>query len=259
MELLTGKTAVVTGATRGIGKAIAFRLAALGANVTVNGYQAALVSAVESEMKQQGMNVLGFAADVASKEQVERMMEATAATFGGIDILIANAGVTDIGPIEEISEERWDRIMNINAKGVFLTCQAVLPYMRKRGGGSIVTIGSDAALEGMKYLVPYSASKFAVRGITQALAKEVGKDGIRVNCICPGIIDTDMWEVTDRDLGKILGLKKGETFNLYSSNALLGRAGVPDDIADVAAFLVSDQAKYMTGTSIPVGGGTSLN
>mgnify|MGYP000854470858 CR=1 FL=1 len=258
--MLHGKTAIVTGATRGIGKAIACRLAELGANVVVNGRNRELAEQIVADLTKQGRRAIACVADVGVRDEARRMVEQAAETFGGVDILVANAGVTDIGRCEDITEERLNRILDINVKGVFWCCQAVIPHMRQKKKGTIITIGSDAALEGMKYLAPYSASKFAVRGMTQALAKELGEDGITVNCVCPGIIDTDMWDVTDRDLGRLLGLGPGETFRKYvSENVLLGRAGKPEDIADAVAFLVSDQGGYITGASIPVGGGTSLN
>lgn len=258
-ERLDGLVALVTGSTKGIGEAIAHRLAAEGASVAVNGRKQQDAEDVAEAIRGEGGEAVGVGADVSQVSEVQKLFDRTREAFGPVDVVVANAGVSHTGAIYDIDVETWDRLMAVNARGMFLTLKQAADRMIQRKEGKIITIGSDAAFEGMKYHLPYSASKFAVRGLTQGLAKELGEHGINVNCICPGIIDTDMWhEVSDPGLARYLGLEEGEAFEKFADTAALGRPGQPEDIAPVAAFLASEEADFITGASIPVGGGTSF-
>lgn len=242
--LLKEKVVVLTGATKGIGKGMALKAAEEGAKVVASGPEPDLVAAIEKEFQDKGYEGIGVLCDVRKKEEVENLMKKAVEKYGRIDALVANAGITDMCRFEDMDEERWDRMISINLKGVYLANHAVLPYLKKNGGGKIVNTGSDCALEGWEFLSSYSAAKFGVRGLTQALAKELGKYNINVNCVCPGIIDTDMWDKTDKLLCELKGLKRGEAWKQAVENIPLGRGGKPEDVAKGVVFLLSEYADY---------------
>lgn len=257
--LLKDKVVVITGSTKGIGKGIALKVGEEGGKVVASGFEPELITALEKEFKELGYDGIAVLCDVRKKSDVENLMKKAVEKYGRIDALVANAGITDMCNFEDMDEERWDRMISINLKGVYLADYAVLPYLKKNGGGKIVNTGSDCALEGWEYLSSYSAAKMGVRGLTQSLAKEFGKYNITVNCVCPGIIDTDIWQTTDELLCKLKGLKPGEAWEQAVEKIPLGRGGKPEDIGNGVVMLLSKYADYITGCSLPVGGGSQIH
>lgn len=257
---LRGKVAIVTGAGRGIGRGIALRLAQDGADVVVNDIQSDLANQVCEEIEVLGRKSRSIVADVSSGKEVYAMVEQVVGEFGKVDIMVANAGIAQVKQAIELTEEDWDKVFAVNAKGVFLSAQAAARQMIKQKGGKIINCASIAGHSGFALLSHYSATKFAVVGFTQALAKELGQHGITVNAYCPGIVGTDMWDLIDEKMGEYLGLPKGETLKKYSELITLGgRVETPEDVACLVSYLASSDADYMTGQSINICGGVVMN
>jgi meso-butanediol dehydrogenase/(S,S)-butanediol dehydrogenase/diacetyl reductase len=257
---LEGKVAVITGASRGIGAAIAQRLAAEGAAVALSANEARVAEAAEA-IKAAGGRALGVIADVTDKADVTRLFSEAEAAFGRIDIAVQNAGVITIARIEAMTEAEWDRVLAVNTKGVFLCCQEAIARIRRHGeGGRLINTASGQARQGFVFTPHYAASKFGVIGITQSLAKEVAAEGITVNAFCPGIIDTDMWAYNDAAWGKLLGdYKPGALMAEWVRNIPMKRAGTPADVAGLVAFLAGPDAAYITGQTINVDGGLIMS
>ncbi len=252
---LEDKVALVTGAGQGIGCAIALRLAREGADVAVNDASPVNLSQVARQVESLGRRSLELVADVSSSEQVTDMFEQLLTHFGRLDVLVNNAGIGTVQPLLEFTEADWDREFDINVKGVFLCSTAAAQQMIDQGEGKIINAASVAGIRAAPYIVPYCASKAAVILLTQGLALELAPHGIRVNAYAPGIIDTPMTENTNRALAFHQGLSVEEIAQQRLGKIPLGRLGVPDDIAEVVAFLASDASDYITGQCIPVGGG----
>lgn len=252
--LLAGRRALVTGAGGGIGAAIARALAAAGAAVAVTDLDAAAAGVVAAEI-----GGLGLALDVTDAAATEAALDAAEAALGPLDLLCANAGVSTMGRVQDLTERDWDFNMAVNAKGVFLSNRAVLRRWLPRGTrGTIVNTASLAAKVGAPLLAHYSASKFAVVGFTQALAREVAPAGIRANCVCPGFVRTAMqarevqWEAALR------GLTPEQVVADYVAQTPLGRLEEPEDVAGVVVFLHSELARFMTGQAVNVTGGVYM-
>ena len=182
--------------------------------------------------------------------------------FGGVDVSVQNAGIITIAKVEDLTEAEWDATMEVNTKGVFLCCQAAIAAMRRRGqGGRLISTASGQARDGFIYTPHYAASKFGVVGLTQSLAKEVALEGITVNAICPGIIETDMWDYNDKVWGEMLGeYGPGELMASWvDGNVPMKRAGTGADVAGLVAFLASEDAGYITGQTINVDGGLIMS
>ena len=255
-----GKTVVVTGASRGIGAAIARRFASEGASLVVSANEAR-VEEVAAAIRESGRQATAFIGDVTDKASVAALYDAAEARFGRVDVSIQNAGVITIARIEDMTEAEWDKVMDVNTKGVFLCCQEAIRRIRRHGqGGRLISTASGQARQGFIYTPHYAASKFGVVGITQSLAKEVAKEGITVNAFCPGIIETEMWAYNDTAWGKLLGnYKPGELMAEWVRNIPMARAGTGEDVAGLVAFLASADAAYITGQTVNVDGGLIMS
>ena len=247
MGLLTGKTALVTGATRGIGRAIALKFAAEGADVafTYRSQHEAAQSLIE-EIQALGVRAKAYASDAASYEDAHTVVEDVKAEFGRIDILVNNAGVTRDGLMMRMDEAQWDTVLDNNLKSAFNFIHACTPVMARQRGGSIISMSSVVGLAGNAGQCNYAASKAGLVGLTKSIAKEMGSRGIRANCIAPGFIATDMTSAVSEDMRKE-----------WEKQIPLRRSGTPEDVANVALFLASDLSSYVTGQVISCCGGMS--
>ncbi|MER6975372.1 acetoin reductase [Nocardioides sp. NPDC000445] len=256
------RVALVTGAAQGIGKGIALRLAADGLDVAVNdiGANGDQLKALTEEIESMGRRSTAIEADVADPEAVQAMMEQVAADLGRLDVAVANAGIADVKPMLETTPEEFDHLMSINLRGVYLCYTAAAKQMIKQGsGGKIIGAASIVAYRPFPLLGPYSASKWAVRGLTQAAAMEWAQHGITVNAYCPGIVGTSMWDHIDEELAKHEGLRKGAAIAKYSELIHLGRVSVPEDVAGFVSYLAAEDSDYMTGQSVMIDGGIQFS
>jgi len=256
---LEGRIAIVTGAGRGIGRATALELARLGAHVVVAELDAASAEQTAALVVKAGRKAHVVQTDVTTRASLKTMVEQTLATFGQIDILVNNAGIYRAAANLDVTEEHWDAIMTINAKAVFFASQAALPAMIARKQGAIVNLASMAGKVGSKTNLPYNASKAAVVSMTKSMALAHAEHGIRVNCVCPGFVETDMWTQVSREQAALLGMTT-EEFNRQRKAAVpLGRMERAEDVAQVIGFLASDRAGYMTGQALSVDGGLVMH
>jgi meso-butanediol dehydrogenase/(S,S)-butanediol dehydrogenase/diacetyl reductase len=256
---MMSRTAIVTGAGRGIGRGIALRLAKDGLDVAVNDVNSENVKKVAQEIESLGRKSLAIVADVAKEAEVYSMVDQVVGKFGKLDVMVANAGIANIKWAIEMSAAEWDQIFAVNCRGTFLCDQAAAKQMIKQKGGKIINCASIAAHAGFSLLSSYSATKFAVRGFTQALAKELGSYGITVNAYCPGIVGTDMWDLIDEKMGPYLNLAKGEVLKEYTKLITMGRVQLPEDVANFVSYLASPDSDYMTGQSVMIDGGIVMN
>jgi meso-butanediol dehydrogenase/(S,S)-butanediol dehydrogenase/diacetyl reductase len=253
---IVGKVALVTGAGQGIGRAIALRLARDGADVALVDINATKISQVAEEISGLGRKATVFVADVSQLDQVVAAVEHTYSALGGFDIIVNNAGVAQVESLLEVTPEQVDRILKINVQGVLWGIQAAGKKFKSLGqGGKIINACSIAGHEGFALLGVYSATKFAVRALTQAAAKELASDGITVNAYCPGVVGTDMWVEIDQRMADITGAPVGATYQKYVGGIALGRAETPDDVAGFVSYLAGPDADYMTGQAPLIDGG----
>lgn len=241
---LEGKVAVITGGSRGIGRAIAMRLSAEGAKVAICGRNLAAAEEVVAEIEATGATGMAVAADVSRESDAEALIQASIKRFGRLDILVNNAGITRDGLLVRMKEEDWDAVLDVNLKGAFFTTRSALRPMLRARGGRIVNISSIAGTMGIPGQANYSAAKAGLIGFTKAVAKEVASRSITVNAVAPGFIETEMTAVLSEDRKKI-----------YLSQIPLGRFGDPTEVAALVSFLVSEAAGYITGQVITIDGG----
>ncbi len=245
MGLLSGKVALITGASRGIGKAVALRFAAEGADIafTARTINEALISEIEAL----GVKCKGYASNAGSFEQAHSTVEQVVSDFGRIDILVNNAGITRDKLMMRMSEADWDEVLTVNLKSSFNYIHALAPIMARQRGGSIINMSSVVGVSGNAGQCNYSASKAGMIGLTKSIAKELGPRGVRANAIAPGFIETDMTDALSEEL-------RAE----WVKQLPLRRAGSPDDVAGVALFLASDMSQYVTGQVIHCCGGMNM-
>ncbi len=256
---LQGQVAIVTGAGRGIGRSTALELARMGADIVVAELDRANAERTAGELRDLGRRALVVPTDVTSRAQVGAMVEQARTEFGRIDVLVNNAGIYRTAPPLEVTEEHWDAIMNINAKGVFFVTQAVLPTMIAQQRGVIVNLASMAGKIGNRDSLPYCASKAAVISMTKSFALAHAADRVRVNCVCPGFVETDMWTRLARDRAVLLN-QSPEEFNRQAVQRVpLGRMERPEDVANLIGFLVSPRSEYMTGQALSIDGGLVMH
>ncbi len=248
MKLLEGKTALVTGASRGIGKAIALKLAEQGANVAItNSREDEAGQAVADEITALGVKGKRYVSDASNFADAHKVVEAVKEDFGRIDILVNNAGITKDGLMMRMSEEQWDAVINVNLKSAFNFIHAVTPIMMRQKSGSIINMSSVVGVSGNAGQANYAASKAGMIGLAKSMAKELGSRGIRVNTITPGFIATDMTEALSE-----------EVRTEWAKQIPLRRAGEAEDVANATIFLASDMSAYVTGQVINVCGGMNM-
>ncbi|TKD43686.1 SDR family NAD(P)-dependent oxidoreductase [Azotobacter chroococcum] len=256
---LSGKVALVTGAGRGLGQGIALSLARAGADVAVADLDPAGAEETAAQVRALGRRSLALAVDVARQDSVQAMVAKIVEGFGRLDVAVNNAGVIGIHKVGELTVEEWDRVLNVNARGVFLCCQAELEPMRAQRWGRIVNVASIAGKVGFPDLSHYCASKFAVVGFSNALAKEVAREGITVNALCPGIVGTGMWR-GEQGLAtrwRQAGESEAQSWERHQASLLpQGEAQTAEDMGQLAVYLAC--APHVTGQAIAVDGGFSL-
>lgn len=256
MKRIENKVALITGAAQGIGRAIALRLANDGADIAIVDLNEEKMDQVAKEVREIGRKATTFKADVSDRDQVFAAVDHTENELGGFDIMVNNAGIVQVKPLAEVSVEELKKIFEINVFGVLWGVQAASKKFKERGQkGKIINASSIAAHDGFGILGVYSATKFAVRGLTQAAAQELASDGITVNAYSPGIVGTDMWVEIDKRLAEINGDEIGENYKKYVEGIALGRAEEPEDVAGFVSYLASADADYMTGQAPLIDGG----
>lgn len=252
MKLLEGKTALITGATRGIGKGIALKFASEGANIAFTGRGAnedmlAALEATRQEVEALGVKCIAYASDAVNYAQTEETVKKVKEDFGSIDILVNNAGITKDGLMLRMTEEQWDTVINANLKSAFNFIHACLPIMMRQRGGSIINMSSVVGVHGNAGQANYAASKAGMIALAQSVAQEMGPKGIRVNTIAPGFIETAMTEALPDEIRKE-----------WAKKIPLRRAGQTEDVANTALYLASDLSSYVTGQVIQVDGGMNM-
>jgi NAD(P)-dependent dehydrogenase (short-subunit alcohol dehydrogenase family) len=247
---LSGKVALITGGGTGIGRAIALAFAGEGASVAVAGRRVEKLKEVAQEIENQEGAAIAVECDVTRAKDAERAVAETAKEFGKLNVLVNNAGMLSVSTVEGISEEEWNRLMAVNLKGPFLMSRAVLPEFRKCGGGVVVNIGSVLGLFAVKNRAAYCASKGGVTMLTKAMALDHAHENVRVNCICPSIVETELVK------GLFNNSEEGEALKKARMGTIpLGRFGKPMDVAELALFLASEESSWITGAAIPLDGG----
>jgi len=249
---LASKVAIVTGAGTGIGRACAELFAHEGAAVVLAGRRRALLDEVAGGIVADGGRALAQPCDLTQAAQVRALVARTVETYGSLQVVVNNAAYWIAGTVEETSEEDWERMMATNLKGVFLLCKQALPELRRAGGGVIVNIGSVLGLVGMKRRAAYATSKGGLVQLTKAMALDHAAEGIRVNCICPTLVDTAMGQDSLQQAGDAAAELARRIARIP-----LGRMGTPEDVAHLALFLASEDSSWLTGAAIPLDGGVT--
>ncbi|MBZ0071971.1 MAG: acetoin reductase [Gammaproteobacteria bacterium] len=253
---IDGKVVLITGAGQGIGRAIALRLAKDGAHIAVVDINDANTSAVAEEVSKLGRKATTFKADVTNRDDVYAAIEHTEKALGGFDVMINNAGIAQVQPLADVTPEEVDKILKVNVQGVLWGIQAAAKkFQQRKQKGKIISASSIAGHDGFAMLGVYSATKFAVRALTQVAAQEYASAGITVNAYCPGIVGTDMWVEIDQRFAELTGAAVGATYKKYVEGIALGRAQTPEDVAAFVSFLAGPDSDYMTGQAPLIDGG----
>jgi NAD(P)-dependent dehydrogenase (short-subunit alcohol dehydrogenase family) len=256
MKIAENRKALITGGASGFGREIARTLKAAGAAVAVVDVDAARAEETAAEL---GDGAIGIGADVRSAADVRAAVDRAVEEFGGLDTLVISAGVFHWGELEEVTEEDWDRTLDVNLKGAFLTTQAAIPHLRGSGRGRVVMISSDAGQRGFAALAPYTASKFGLNGLMESVAAEVAADNVTVNTLCPvGCPTTGMGQEVLAEKIRLTGDSPEEIMARAASTNPLGRNVLETDVADAVLFLVSEHSSFITGVALDVDGGASL-
>ncbi|WP_027351708.1 acetoin reductase [Halotalea alkalilenta] len=253
---IDGKVALVTGAGQGIGRGIALRLARDGADLALVDVKQDKLEEVAGEIRELGRKVTTFVADISDREQVFAAVEHASRELGGLDIMVNNAGISQVKPLVDVTPAEVERIYKINVEGTLWGIQAAVGKFRELGcKGKIINASSIAGHEGYALLGVYSSTKFAVRALTQAAAKELASEGITVNAYCPGVVGTDMWVDIDKRMAEVTGAPIGATYDKFVGGIALGRAETPDDVAAFVSYLAGPDSDYMTGQAPLIDGG----
>lgn len=256
---LKDQAAIVTGGGAGIGRAICIALAAHGAKVLAADMSLTGAEETAAKIKEMGGEAAAVQVDVTNAADVQTMVDTAVQLFGKIDLLYNNAGICTVSEIEKMPEDWWDKIFAVNCKGVFLCSRAVIPQMKKQGSGRIINTASQAGKGAIPKQVHYCATKSAVIGFTRALAMELKDTGIRVNCFCPGSVMSEMTLREAQAVYEIDGIQPEDSLKAWQADIPLGRWVTPEDVADIAVFLASDYAEYMTGQAVNISGGQTMN
>ncbi|MBJ2121938.1 glucose 1-dehydrogenase [Arthrobacter sp. MSA 4-2] len=259
MGSLEGKVALITGAASGMGKAMAVGFAGEGAHVVIADLNLDGAKEAAEAIRATGGSASAVSLNVADPQQSKSVTEDIVNEHGRIDILVNNAGIGLIKPLWETTPEEWDRIMNVNVKGLFFLTQAVCEPMRKQRSGKIINMASIAGRRGEALVAAYCASKATVISITQSTAMAMAEYGVNVNAMAPGIVDTPYWKEVDKQFGEITGKAEGETFKSAADNIPLGRTSVPEDVVPLAIFLAGPGSDYITAQTYNVEGGMVMS
>lgn len=252
-DTMKGKVALITGGGTGLGAAIARRFTKAGASVVLTGRRSEPIEAVAKEVG--GIAVAG---DVLDKDHLVQAVDTATREFGGLDTVIANAGILSVADLLSVEDNDWQQMLDINVTGVLNSAQAAVPALIERGGGSIVTISSVAGLMGVGEAVAYCTTKSALLGLTRSMAVDYGKDNIRVNTLCPGWFSSEMSEMEMQELAKEKGISKEEAIGLVTQYLPLQRMADPDEIAACVEFLASNNSSFVTGTVLVADGGGAI-
>lgn len=253
---MSNKVAVVTGSGQGIGRAIALRLAKDGFNVALVDINSDKITAVAKEIEAIGRQATTITADISQRDEVYAAIDKAEKDLGGFDVMVNNAGIAQVNALADVTQEEVEKIFRINVQGALWGIQAAAKKFIARGQkGKIISASSIAGHEGYAMLGIYSATKFAVRALTQAAAKEYASKGITVNAYCPGVVGTDMWVEIDKRFSETTGAQLGETYKKFVGGIALGRAETPEDVANLVSFLSSPDSDYITGQAILTDGG----
>jgi NAD(P)-dependent dehydrogenase (short-subunit alcohol dehydrogenase family) len=253
--LLTGRRVIITGAARGIGAATARRFCEEGARVMLADQDAGGVEATAAELRTAGYDSHAGAVDVTDENALRDVIDRAAELLGGLDVVVANAGVLSVSPLSALSREEFERTLRVNVLGTFLTFRLALSHLRRSGGGALLCTASQAGVRGYRDMSAYCASKFAVVGLVQSLAQELAADGIRVCAVAPGLTATEMYRELVDERASLWNLESSAAEKLLHGTVPMGRPAAPREVADAFVYLASSAASYVSGIALVIDGG----